>query len=320
MTSLLISALMQGMIYAPMALGVFLAFRILDTPDLTIDGSFVFGMTATAIVTIAGQPILALFAGILAGGMAGLVTGFLQTKLQINPILSGILTMTGLYSVNYAVLGGQSNRYLQGSTGESAATIYKAFGVRMERLPGGKTIWTSDLTALILTTSLVVIAVMILAIFFKTRTGMAIRATGDNEEMVRSSSIDADATRIQGIVLANAMVALSGALLCEQQSYADLNCGTGMLVVGLASVIIGQMLFGKKGVTVGLISAVVGSMLYRLVLQLAYKVDMPSYLVKLLSAVIVALALVMPLLKRKNRERLSKKRRMGKAVSQEEKP
>lgn len=320
MTSLLISALMQGMIYAPMALGVFLAFRILDTPDLTIDGSFVFGMTATAIVTIAGHPILALFAGILAGGVAGLVTGFLQTKLQINPILSGILTMTGLYSVNYAVLGGQSNRYLQGSTGESAATIYKAFGVRMERLPGGKTIWTSDLTALILTTSLVVIAVMILAIFFKTRTGMAIRATGDNEEMVRSSSIDADATRIQGIVLANAMVALSGALLCEQQSYADLNCGTGMLVVGLASVIIGQMLFGKKGVTVGLISAVVGSMLYRLVLQLAYKVDMPSYLVKLLSAVIVALALVMPLLKRKNRERLSKKRRMGKAVSQEEKP
>ena len=320
MTSLLISALMQGMIYAPMALGVFLAFRILDTPDLTIDGSFVFGMTATAIVTIAGHPILALFAGILAGGMAGVVTGFLQTKLQINPILSGILTMTGLYSVNYAVLGGQSNRYLQGSTGESAATIYKAFGVWMARLPGGKAIWTSDLTSLILTTALVIVAVMILAIFFKTRTGMAIRATGDNEEMVRSSSIDADATRILGIVLANAMVALSGALLCEQQSYADLNCGTGMLVVGLASVIIGQMLFGKKGVTVGLISAVVGSMLYRLVLQLAYKVDMPSYLVKLLSGVIVALALVMPLLKRKNRERLSKKRRMGKAVSQEEKP
>ena len=142
------------------------------------------------------------------------------------------------------------------------------------------------------------VTALILAVFFFTRTGMAIRATGDNEEMVRSSSINADRSRILGIMLSNALVAFSGALLCEQQRYADLNFGSGMLVVGLASVIIGQAMFGKKSVTQGLFSAVVGSLAYRIILQLAYKIDMPSYAVKLLSAVIVVIALSIPLLRR----------------------
>jgi putative ABC transport system permease protein len=138
-----------------------------------------------------------------------------------------------------------------------------------------------------------------LAVFFKTRAGIAIRATGDNEEMVRSSSINADGTRTAGIMLANALVALSGSLVCQQQRYADLGSGSGMLVVGLASVIIGQALMGRRGVTLGLVSAVAGSLIYRIILQIAYQIDMPTYTVKLLSAAIVAAALVLPLAKEK---------------------
>ncbi len=292
---LLVAALGQGALYAPMALGVFIAFRILNTPDLTIDGSFVFGMTTCAFVAISGHPYLALAAGVAAGALAGSVTGFLQTKLKINPILSGILTMTGLYTVNYVVLGGQSNLYLQKMAANelgievpvSSATVYKllAFGE------------TREVSDLVLTAVAVAVAVAGLAVFFKTRPGIAIRATGDNEEMVRSSSINADGTRITGIMIANALVGLSGALVCQQQRYADLGSGSGMLVVGLASVIIGQAFFGRRGVTVGLVSAVLGSLFYRVILQLAYQVDMPTYAVKLLSAFIVTVALVLPLAK-----------------------
>ncbi len=284
-----------------MALGVFIAFRILNTPDLTIDGSLVFGMSVCAVVTIAGYPILALFAGTLAGAVAGLITGLLQTKLKINAILSGILTMTGLYTINYMVLGGQSNLYLQSAVLNennspvyvSSSTIYKTFSERTAGLLG------SDIntSVLVLTTLIVAVVATLLCVFFKTRPGMAIRATGDNEEMVRSSSINADASRILGIMISNALVALSGSLLCQQQRYADLNNGSGMLVVGLASVIIGQVLFGRRSVTLGVISAILGSMCYRIILQIAYKIDMPSYAVKLLSAVIVILALTLPLIK-----------------------
>lgn len=298
--NLVLSALSQGAIYAPMAMGVFIAFKILNTPDLTIDGSLVVGMTVCAVTTIAGHPILALIMGTAAGAAAGFITGFLQTKLGINPILSGILTMTGLYTINYMVLGGQSNLYLQSAVVnesgsevfESSSTIYKMLS---ELVPGLDT----NLGVLILTALILAAVAALLCVFFKTRPGMAIRATGDNEEMVRSSSINADASRILGIMIANGLVALSGSLLCQQQRYADLNCGSGMLVVGLASVIIGQALFGRRSVTLGVISAVAGSMVYRLILQFAYKINMPSYGVKLLSAVIVVIALVLPLAKRK---------------------
>ncbi len=308
--SLLISALSQGMIYAPMALGVYIAFRILNTPDLTIDGSFVAGMCVCAVVTIAGHPYLALLCGMAVGALAGLLTGLMQTQLRINPILSGILTMTGLYTINFMVLGGQSNLYLQRTAVNSAGaetqvasdTLYKTFRAFLVELTGNKRL-DNNLSVLIITAVIVAVVAAVLAVFFHTRTGMAIRATGDNEEMVRSSSINADRSRIFGIMLSNALVAFSGALLCEQQRYADLNFGNGMLVVGLASVIIGQVFFGKRSVTLGIISAVVGSLIYRIILQAAYKIDMPSYAVKLLSAVIVVIALTLPLLKRLVTER-----------------
>ena len=303
--SMLISALSQGMLYAPMALGVFVTFRILKTPDLTVDGSFVFGMTACAAVTIAGHPVLALFVGAAAGALAGLFTALLQTKLRIEPILAGILVAAGLYTVNYAVLGGQSNLYLQHETVNSAgaavmeasATIYKSFAGLFSRIDSP--LLDGNAQVLLLTLAIVVVLTAALGVFFFTRPGMAIRATGDNEEMVRSSSINADLTRTAGVMLANALVALSGALLCQQQRYADLNCGSSMLVMGLASVIIGQVLFGERGIVVSLISAVGGSLLYRVIIQAAYQVEMPSYAVKLLSTIIVVCALAVPLLRKK---------------------
>ena len=273
---MLVSALGQGFIYAPMALGVFLTFSILKTPDLTVEGSFVFGMTACVVVTIAGHPILGLVAGTLAGAAAGLCTGLLQTKLKIEPILSGILTMTGLYTVNYAILGGQSNRYLQYEAKNSlsvavnkpADTVYKIF-----QRAFGKDMSSGMIAFLLI-------------------------ATGDNEEMVRSSSINADVSRIGGVMISNALVAFSGALLCQYQKYADLNCGNGMLVMGLASVIIGLTFFGNHSVTIQAVGVVLGSLLYRIIIQIAYKIDMPSYAVKLLSAVIVVIALVIPWLQK----------------------
>ena len=308
--ALLLSALSQGMIYAPMAMGVFIAFQVLNTPDLTIDGSFVAGMCACAVVTIAGHPGLALLCSLLVGAAAGWITGMLQTKVGINPILSGILTMTGLYTVNFVLLGGQSNLYLQrmelnsvgAQTQVASDTVYKSFRTLMIGLSGNRR-FDSNLSALILTALIVAAAAAILAVFFFTRTGMAIRATGDNEQMVRSSSINADRSRILGIMISNALVAFSGALLCEQQRYADLNFGSGMLVVGLASVIIGQVFFGRRSVTLGIVSAVAGSLVYRIILQMAYKVEMPSYAVKLLSAVIVVVALSIPRVKRLIAER-----------------
>lgn len=300
--NLLLSALSLGAIYAPMAIGVYIAFSILDTPDLTIDGSLVFGMAICALVTISGHPVLAIFAGMLAGAVAGFVTGVLQTKLKINAILSGILTMTALYTINYMVLGEKSNRHLSYDTVNEAGntvnktcrTIYKMFSSVLDGV-----FEEANTVVLILTALIVVVVIVLLCIFFKTRLGMAIRATGNNEEMVRSSSIDADRTRIIGIMISNALVALSGSLLCQQQRYADLNNGSGMLVVGLASVIIGQAVFGRRGVTIGIISAVFGSVAYRIILQVAYMIYIPSYFVKLLSALIVVIALAIPLVKTK---------------------
>lgn len=296
--SMIISAVGQGFIYAPMAVGVYIAFSILKTPDLTVDGSFVVGMTACAAVTVTGHPVAGIICGTIAGALAGLCTGLLQTKLKINAILSGILTMTGLYTVNYALLGGQANMYLQyetiNSTGNTvynaSPTIYKQFMM----LTGD--VMTSAQTVIVLTGIIVVLLCAAVSVFFKTRAGMAVRATGDNEEMVRSSSINADLSRITGVMLANALVALSGALLCHSQRYADLNCGSGMLVMGLASVIIGQVAIGDRSVVRGVISAALGSVIYRIIIQAAYKADMPSYSVKLISVVIVVIFLTAPLI------------------------
>ena len=288
MIHLIFGAIQLGLIYALMAMGNYVSFRILNIPDLTVDGSFALGMAVSVMVSISGHPFLALIMAILAGAAAGLVTGLLQTKVGINPILAGILTMTALYSVNLFIMGGKANQSLF-----DKPTIFKAVRALF---PDGSLAENISKTLVILV--IVIIVAAILAVFFKTRTGMAIRATGDNEEMVRASSINANFTKCVGFAIANACIALAGGIVCQYNQSADTGYGSGMLVVGLASVIIGEAVLRKGGVTRGLISVAVGSVLYQLIIALALKVNLlPAYGLKFVSAAIVAIALGMPQIK-----------------------
>lgn len=281
---LLIGSLQLGLLYAMLALGIYITFRILNLPDLTVDGSFSLGMACAAVATVSGHPFLALLIAILAGATAGFATGLLHTKLNIHPILAGILVMTGLYTVNLAFMGGKANLSIVGS--QTAFAMVESLG----------TSGTMAKTLLALVICLVVI--VILAVFFKTRLGLAIRATGDNEAMVRSSSINANVTKCIALAMGNACVALSGALICQYQMFSDVGAGNGMVIIGLASVIIGETIFGKRSVTIGLFSAAFGAILYRIILAFALKVDMfPAYSLKLISALIVIAALSGPSIK-----------------------
>ncbi|WP_461206171.1 ABC transporter permease [Clostridium sp. DL1XJH146] len=282
---LLTSSIQLGLLYAIMALGIYITFRILNVPDLTVDGSFALGMTCAAVVTVSGHPFLALLVAMIAGALAGGTTGLLQTKLKIHPILSGILVMTGLYTVNLAIMKGKANLSLFGSE-----TIF----IKINSIMGMQNEMGKTIVAL----SICIIAISIIAIVFKTRFGLAIRATGDNEDMVRSSSINANVFRCVGLAIGNACVALSGALICQYQMFGDVSFGNGMVVIGLASVIIGETLFGRRNVTFGLISSAAGSIIYRIIIAFALKVDLfPSYALKLISAVIVIVALSVPTIK-----------------------
>lgn len=296
---LLIGSIQLGLLYAIMALGIYITFRILNTPDLTVDGSFTLGMAVTAMLTIKGHPYLALFAAILIGALAGLATGILQTKVRIDPILSGILVMTGLYSINLFVMGGKSNISLVGSD-----TLF----VNIQNLFPAINMDTIKTVVGLL---LCLLVILILSLTFKTRFGLSIRATGDNENMVRSSSVNADFIKCAGLAIGNACVALSGGLICHYQMVSDVSAGTGMAVIGLASVIIGEAFFGKHSVMIGFLSAGVGSIIYRIIIALALKVDLfPAYTLKLISSVIVIIALLMPTMKA-NRQ-LAKIRREAK--------
>ncbi|MBF7096760.1 ABC transporter permease [Alkalibacter mobilis] len=282
--TLITGSLQLGLLYGIMALGIYITFRILNLPDLTVDGSFALGMAVGAVVTITGHPVLALLLAMLAGSIAGLVTGLLQTKLSIHPILSGILVMTGLYTINLFIMGGRANLSVVGN--ETVFTLMERLIVQMGQAK----------TALALILSIG--GALILSVIFKTRLGLAIRATGDNEDMVRSSSINADLTKCVGLSMGNAFVGLAGALICQYQMFSDVGSGSGMVVIGLASVIIGETVFGKRGVTIGLISAVAGSIIYRIIIAMALKIDLfPSYALKLISAVIVMVALSGPSIK-----------------------
>ena len=284
---LLIDSIQLGLLYGVMALGIYISFRILAVPDLTTEGSFAFGLSVSAAVTSLGHPVLALPAAMIAGAAAGAVTGFLQTRWKIHPILSGIITMSGLYSVNLSVLGGSPNLTLV-----RVSTIFKLIPFLNKN---------DAKTALPVFFAVLCLALVIL--FFRTHIGMCIRAVGDNEDMVRASSINVDACKVLSFSVSNALVALSGALIAQYQGYADVSSSTGILVVGLASVIIGEAVFGRRSVTVGFISAVAGSLIYRYIIALATRYSpLPAYMLKLVSAVIVALALAIPALRRNMKE------------------
>ncbi|MBR0216343.1 MAG: ABC transporter permease [Clostridia bacterium] len=279
---LFIGSLQLGLLYGILALGIYISFRFLSIPDLTTEGSFAFGLSVSAAVTAAGHPLLALPASLLAGACAGAVTGILQTRYRIHPILSGIITMSGLYSINLMVLGGAPNLSLV-----RASTIFKIVPFLSKN---------DAMTVLPIFFAILCTAAIIL--FYHTHLGMCIRAVGDNEEMVRASSINVDACKVLAFSISNALIALSGAIIAQYQGYADISSSTGILVVGLASVIIGEAVFGRRGITLGFISAIVGSLVYRYIIALATRYSpLDAYMLRLVSAVIVGITLAMPAVK-----------------------
>lgn len=284
--SIIFGTAQLGLIYGLLAIGIYISFRVLNTPDLTAEGSFTFGLAVSSVMAAAGHPFLALLLAIIAGAAAGMVTGLLQTKCGIHPVLAGILTMSGLYSVNMFVMGERANVTLIG-----IETVFTRAMDAMSFL---------DKNAVKLIIALLATAVAALAaiLFFRTHIGLCVRAAGDNETMVRASSINVDRVKILALALSNAFIALCGGIIAQYQSFADINSGVGILVVGLASVIIGEVIIGKRSVTVGIISAVAGSVIYRIIIALATTYTLlPAYMLKFISAVIVAAALTVPAFK-----------------------
>ena len=280
-SAVIISALELGCIYALVALALYLSYRTLNIADMTTDGAFTLGCAVSATVAVAGHPVLAIPAAMLAGALAGFITAFLQTKLRIPSILAGIITNTGLYTVNLAVMGFSSNVSML-----KAQTIF----VPLKPILGAY-------YRLVPSALLAALAAILLILFLRTRLGLSIRATGDNPDMVRASSINTAFTITVGLCIANSLTALSGAVLAQYQKTADINLGTGMVIIGLASLIIGDTLTPKGKVGIKVLGAVLGSVIYRFIIALALRLDLPSECLKLISAVIVALAIGLPALR-----------------------
>ena len=278
-SAIVFSALELGFIYALVALALFLSFRVLNIADMTTDGAFTLGCAVSATFAVAGHPLLGIPAAMLAGACAGSVTAFLQTKLNIPSILAGIITNTGLYTVNLAVMGFSSNVNMM-----RANTLFSLLQPVL-----GKTFGKIIPVALI-----ALLTGLLLALFLKTRIGLSIRATGDNPDMVRASSINTGFTITVGLCISNSLTALSGAVLAQYQKTADINLGTGMVIIGLASLIIGETLMPKGKTWVKILGAIAGSLVYRFIIAIALRLDLPSECLKLISAVIVALAIGLP--------------------------
>lgn len=278
-----IGAMELGLVYSLLAFGTFISFRILKVADLTVDGSFVLGAAASAMLTFEGMPVVGIVAALTLGAIAGVITALLQTKMGIQPILAGILTMTGLYSINLMVMGGKANIPLLNKT--NIFTYAENFGGRTYKI--------------IVLTAIITVVFIILNWFFRTLLGLSLRATGDNEDMCRASSINTDSVKVVGFALSNSIVALSGALVAQMQQSADVNMGSGMVVISFASLIIGSVIIKDNNITMGLLSVVIGSIIYRLIIALILTTNFPPSYLKLISAIVVITALSLPNLKRK---------------------
>ena len=288
----------QGIIWGIMTLGVYITFKVLDFPDLTVDGSFALGGAVSAILISNGiNPFITLFFSFLAGSLAGLATGILNTKLQIPGILAGILTMIALYSINIRVMGGRPNIPLLGMA--TSLTIIQNI------LSLSKVV--SDLLVGFVFS---VFIVLIMYWFFGTEMGCAIRATGNNEKMIRALGVDTNVMKTIGLMISNALVSLSGALVTQSQGYADVGMGTGTIVIGLASVIIGEVIFGNRfNFLYKLSSIVMGSIIYRIIIAIVLQLGLKATDLKLLTAIIVAIALSVPVLNKQANKILSPKRK-----------
>lgn len=284
MLDLVLSTVSQGLLWAIMALGVFLTFRVLDIADLSVEGTFPLGAAVAATLIDAGHSVwFAMLIALIAGCIGGTVTALLTTKLKIPALLSGILTMIGLYSVNLMIMGKANVPLLR------AETVFTL----TENLFGVSSVVATLIVGLVAT----VIVGAIMYWFFGTVLGTAIRATGCNPQMARAQGINTNVMVILGLLISNGLVALSGALVAQSNGFADVGMGTGTIVIGLASVIIGEVLFGTRSFKNWLISVVLGSVVYRAVIAIVLELGMPPNDLKLFTAVLVAIALSLPLIK-----------------------
>lgn len=284
-------AISQGVLWGLMTLGVYITFKILDFADMTVDGSFALGGAVSAVLIVKGvNPWVSLLPAILAGMIAGGITGMLHTKIKIPGILAGILTMIALYSVNIRIMG-QANTSLLGE--DTVITI-------LNSVMGG------SMNTLALVIGLIVSIIIISALywFFGTELGSAIRATGNNEYMVRALGTNTDTMKIIGLMVSNGLVALSGAFVAQSQGYADVGMGQGTIVIGLASIIIGEVVFGNRFNFAYKLGAVVGgSVIYRIIIAVVLQLGMKSTDLKLFTAIIVAVALAIPVFTKKSKVR-----------------
>ena len=304
MLTAMLGAVSQGILWGIMVLGVFITYKLLDIPDLTVDGSFATGGAVCAVLVVAGvNPALAIVAAMAASAVAGAVTGFLTTVFEIPAILSGILTQISLWSINLRIMGKSNTPLLTNDT------VFSQLG--------NATGLTSNVCAIIVGLIVAVVIVAGLYWFFGTEIGSALRATGNNEAMIRALGVNTNRTKMLALILSNALVGLSGGLICEQQKYADIGMGTGAIVIGLAAIVIGEVLgrllpgglskFGAR-----LVSAVAGSVVYFLIRAIVLQMGMDANDMKLLSAIIVALALCVPVVW----ERIQRRRSYSKGGEQ----
>ncbi|MGI6546454.1 MAG: ABC transporter permease [Fastidiosipilaceae bacterium] len=279
--SLVISAISQGVIWSLMSLGVYITYRLLAFADLTVDASFTTGGAISAIMIVSGwHPLLALLFAAIGGMAAGFITGFLNTRMGISPLLSSILTQIGLYSINLKIMGKPNVPLLR------VNTLFTGFNE-----------WTGlkdPYSSLVLGLIFAIVIVILLYWFFGTEIGCAVRATGNNPSMCRALGVNTKNTTMLALILANGLVALSGGLLAQNQGFADIGMGTGAIVIGLATIIIGEVLFFKKNFILRLFGAVFGSIVYRIVIAIVLRMDVQSSDLKLYTAIIVALALWIP--------------------------
>ena len=304
MLNALLGAISQGILWGIMVLGVFITYKLLDIPDLTVDGSFATGGAVCAVLVVAGvDPAVAILVAMLAGAVCGAVTGFLTTVLEIPAILSGILTQISLWSINLRIMGKSNTPLL------TSETVFS----KISNLTGLQ----SNASGIIVGAIVAVLTIAIMYWFFGTEIGSALRATGNNEHMIRALGVNTNVTKMIALTISNALVGLSGGLICESQKYADIGMGTGAIVIGLAAIVIGEVLGrltpGKlSSFSSRLISAVAGSIVYFLIRAIVLQMGMDANDMKLLSAIIVALALSVPVVT----ERVQRRRAYNKGGEQ----
>lgn len=283
MLQIITGAISLGLLWAIMTIGVYITYRILNIADLTVEGSITMGAAIAAKALTGGiNPYLAIILAFFGGMIAGLFTGILHTKLKIPALLSGILTMIALYSVNLRIMGTSNLSLIRA---ETVYMPFQAMGLNQNN------------AAIVVGLICVSILVAILYWFFGTEIGSVIRATGNNPHMVRAQGVNTDLTIVIGLVLSNGLVAVSGGLIAQSQRFADIQMGTGSIVIGLASVIIGEVLFSRNGFLSKLISLVLGAVIYRVIIAFVLKLGMPANDLKLFTAITVAIALALPIFK-----------------------